>query len=65
MNSHDHIVRVLRDKPLDFSELRAAINIVSDPRFPWSEEWLLAQLEVLEFRRQIEKDGTSYKLAVK
>ena len=65
MNLHDHIIATLRQGPLDFAELRKAVNDAGDPRHPWSEEWFIAQLELLEWRGHIEKRGTSYKVVEK
>ncbi len=62
MNLQDHILRALADKPLDLDALRKAVNDAGDPKHPWSEKWFALQLELLEWRGQIVKDGTSYKV---
>lgn len=62
MNLHDHILAALRRGQLDFAELRKAVNDAGDPRHPWSEEWFAGQLKLLEWRGQIEKRGTSYRV---
>jgi len=57
MNLHDKIIATLRGGPLDFDELRTAVNNDTDPRHPWSEEWFIAQLELLQWRGSIVRDG--------
>lgn len=62
VNLQDHIIRILADEPLDFNALREAVNNVSDPKHPWSEEWFAAQVELLVWRGQIVKHGEKYSL---
>lgn len=62
---HERIVSTLRGGPLDLAELRTAVNNGTDPKHPWSEEWLSVQLEILMWRGYVERRGTSYRVVEK
>ena len=66
MNLHDNILRILADGPLIFNGLRQAINDISDPKHPGSEQWLTEQLRLMEWRGHVVKDADGkYSLPLK
>ncbi len=60
MKLHDHIVAVLRDKPLTLPAIREAVNEATD--HAWLEGFFAAQVELLVWRGRIVKQSEKFTL---